>query len=92
MATLWKADGPANGRDFSLEELQGFVGGYFEIVVIDRETRMVVNEDGHALGLPVNGMGTQLYDDMARRNGHPGGAGGHQVVGDVLVCDRKEVL
>ena len=37
---------PANGRDFTLEELQKGVEGCIEIIDITDKTIMVVNEDG----------------------------------------------
>lgn len=64
-AILFEANGrvqgvfPANGTDFSLEELQGFVGGYIEIIDVTEKVIMVVNEDGKR-GLEPNGMATVL--------------------------------
>ena len=37
---------PANGRDFTLEELQKSVDGCIEIIDLTDKTIMVVNEDG----------------------------------------------
>jgi len=37
---------PANGRDFTLEELQKGVEGCIEIIDLTEKTIMVVNEDG----------------------------------------------
>lgn len=37
---------PANGRDFTLEELQRSVGGCIEILDLTPKTIMIVNEDG----------------------------------------------
>ena len=34
---------PANGSDFTLEEMQAIVGGYIELVELDGNTTMVVN-------------------------------------------------
>lgn len=51
-AILIKTDGrmqgvrPANGGDFSLEELQGFVEGCIEIIDLTPNVIMVVNEEG----------------------------------------------
>lgn len=36
---------PANGSDFTLEEMQAIVGGYIELVELDGSTTMVVNEE-----------------------------------------------
>lgn len=68
---------PKNGTDYSLEELQGFVGGYIEIVRIDDERLMVVNEEGKLNELPINSMATYLVREL--------------IVGDVLVCYANEV-
>lgn len=74
---------PANGKDFSLEELQEFVGGHIEIVFFDDKTCMVCNEEGKLNGLPINLAATAIYqikkdfEDM--------------IMGDVLICDRKKI-
>ena len=93
MALLVKADGSLSvvvpiGREFTLEELQGFVGGYIELLKIrggvdgygDFEM-MFVNEEGKLRGLPPNLIATALYV-----------YGAHDaVVGDVLLCTSGEV-
>ena len=89
MATLIKSDGkmneftPQSGVKFTLEELQKAVGGYIEIVHIDKDFDMVVNEEGKLLCLPINETATRLYrrvrytDDL--------------IVGDVLICNKQEL-
>lgn len=89
MAKLIKTDNsvtevsPKNGTDFSLEELQGFVGGYIEIVYpltgAPKGSILVVNEEGKLIGLPVNGIATGMmgFTDT--------------IVGDVLLCDTNQV-
>ena len=85
MATLIKATGeinevrPANGKTWSLKELQGFVGGYVEIVRLPANFPqvMVVNEEGTLDGLPANPIASQ----EAMR----------PIVGDVLICYSKEI-
>ena len=85
MATLIKSNGvqqevsPKNGTDFSLEELQGFVGGYIEIIYLDDTKIMVVNEEGKLNGLPYNERATAMVYFL------------DAIVGDVLVCESKEV-
>jgi hypothetical protein len=98
MAAWHKADGTtetvipsAPDGSLTLKELQGFVGGYIELVRLDDRRLMVVNEDGRSRGLPANAEGTRLYHEMAVRNGHPGGSGGFTIVGNVLVCSLKEM-
>lgn len=68
---------PKNGTDYSLDELQGFVGGYIEIIGIDAKSIMVVNEEGRLNNLPVN----EHASFLARMS----------IVGDVLVCLSKEL-
>lgn len=51
-ARLYKQNGeeiairPENGENFSLTELQGYVGGLIEIINLNSDRIMVVNEDG----------------------------------------------
>lgn len=48
---------PANGTDYSLKELQGFVGGLIQICR-GKEKIYVVNDEGKLMGLPINGEAT----------------------------------
>ncbi len=83
MAKLVKTNGevsevqPANGTDFSLEELQGFVGGMIELVDLPEDMLMVVNEEGLLLGLELNPVVWIIT--------------GRTIAGDVLVCRSDEV-
>ena len=88
MAKLIKASGevetikPKNGTDFSLEELQGYVGGYIEIVQLHKENTgniMVVNEEGKINNLPINHIASVLYGLR------------DTIVGDVVVCKSNQV-
>ncbi len=48
---------PADGKKFTLEELQGYVGGYIELVRLPRgngRATMYANEEGLLFGLAVN--------------------------------------
>lgn len=79
----WLVDGsitgypPANGKTYSLEELQAAVEGLIEIIPIpDRpELLMVVNEYGLFLKLPMN----EWASEVAQRG----------IVGAVLVCPKE---
>lgn len=86
---------PKTPPAFTLAELQGFVGGYIELLVLPWITRtgingsgepeslvMFLNEDGKRLGLPRNGFATSL----ARRVLQPH----DEIVGTVIVCTRDE--
>ncbi|SMM98643.1 hypothetical protein SPONN_2682 [uncultured Candidatus Thioglobus sp.] len=67
-ASLYKIEGdpvaikPVDGNDeFSVTELQTFVGGYLGFVKLSNGM-LVINDDGEALGLPRN--------EMASKNGY----------------------
>lgn len=51
---------PANGTDFTLEELQKIVGGYIEVVRLDDGAIMIINEEGKLHGLPPNERATRI--------------------------------
>lgn len=84
MAKIYKTTGevievePKNGKDFKAEELHEIVDGYFEIVNISLTQYMVVNEEGHLIGLPLNINATKLYKKDI-------------IVGDVLVCNKSQI-
>lgn len=84
MAKIYKTTGevievePKNGKDFKLEELKEVVQGYIEIVNISLTQYMVVNEEGHLIGLPLNINATKLYKKDI-------------IVGDVLVCNKSQI-
>lgn len=70
---------PKNGTDFSLEELQEFVGGCIEIVPLAYDLIMVVNEDGKLLDLPFNEEATKIHRIYT-------GSAFSYVVGNALIC------
>lgn len=72
-----KTVNPKNGENFSLDELQGFVGGLIEIVDYDGEIIMVVNKEGKGV-LPMNRRASQIL-------------GWDWVAGDVILCRSDEV-
>lgn len=37
---------PKNGSDFALEEAQGYVAGYIEVVYLSQDQIMIVDEEG----------------------------------------------
>lgn len=45
---------PADGKFYSLKQLQRMVGGYIETVKLPPDLLMVVNEEGRQLGLQMN--------------------------------------
>lgn len=75
---------PENKKDFSLKELQGYVGGYIELVSLSKTRMMVLNEEGKLNNLPVNPDATKLF-----HKAYP--AAFDFIVGNVLVCDKNLV-
>ena len=71
MATFYKVSGeieevkPENGKTFSYEELQGFVGEgsdkMVEIVPLPSGKSIIVNEEGKLIGLKKNENATALW-------------------------------
>lgn len=70
---------PANGSDFQLEELQGYVDGRIEIINLTDKVIMVLNEEGKDV-LPLNVMATVMA--KARRAIFPW----DYICGDVVMC------
>ena len=93
MATLIKADGtqteiqPQNGTDFSLEELQKYVGGYIQVISLrnQEDEILVLNEDGKNHHCPLNTTATELAL-FNRAIFH-----WDCIVGDVVLCKSEEV-
>lgn len=73
---------PDNGQDFTLEELQGHVGGLIEIVEIPNGHILVVNEEFIINELPFNPVGTSLA-----RATNPEA----YICGDVVLCASEMV-
>jgi len=76
MATKIKWDGTESQINLKNHTLQELVGGYAELVSCG-EKRMLVNEDGRRLDLPMNKKASKLA--------------GQIIVGDVVVCTSEEI-
>lgn len=88
MATLVKADGThieykPTGDTFTLKELQEAVGGYIEIIHIDKEYDMVVNEEGKLYQLPINDVATRIFQRTRYTQDY--------IVGNVLICNKNQL-
>ena len=87
---LIKTDGsvqkvqPANGSDFTLEELQGFVDGLIEIIDIGSDMIMVVNEEGKGV-LEPNTTATVIARAMMAISPHD------YIAGNALMCPSDMV-
>ena len=73
---------PANGSDFTLNEVQEIVGGYIECVNLDDDTIMIVNENGKFEQTP-NLVATIIaVKKRAIRDGD-------YISGNAIVCDTS---
>lgn len=73
---------PKNGSDFSLEELQKFVGGTIELITL-RRGYMVINDSGKLDNLPSNLVASLMYKYNVFQNDY--------ICGDVLLCRQTEI-
>lgn len=78
----WENVQPANGTDFTLEEVRAVVGGYVELVRLWDGRLMLINEEGKLYGLPLNAEATRLF--LVERDSYD------VIVGDALVCDNDQ--
>ena len=70
---------PADGSVFTLDELQGYVGGYIEAHRLLDGRWMILNEEGW--DLPPNEIATVMAPHLV--------TGGKGITGDVVVCDAS---
>ena len=75
---------PKNGRQFTLPELQGFVGRYIEAVPLSSGQIMWLTERRKLKRLPFNGVATAIAHEWS------GIARSDSIVGDVLIASRTE--
>lgn len=83
MATLYTPDGvqavvkPRKGTHLMLDEAQGLVGGYVEVVPTSKKgVILLINEDGLSQGLALNRQVVTKWDLY--------------VVGNAIECKRSE--
>jgi hypothetical protein len=87
MAILIKANGrkknvyPDNKTDFSLKELQKYVGGSIQMVETKDNRIIVMNEEGKIKGLMPNRRATKIYQYGLY----------DYIVGDVLVVQKNQI-
>lgn len=90
MATLIKTDGtktevhPKNGVDFQIEELQGYVDGYIDIVNLRNGEILVINDDGKDR-YDANNTATEIAQK------HNAIFWWDYLCGDVVLCKDEEV-
>ena len=66
--TITQSVAPKNGHDFTLDEMQAFVGGHIEFVHLDDDMILCINEEGKLLELPPNRIAT-VYASPYLRDG-----------------------
>lgn len=79
---------PLNRKTFSLEELQGFVGGTIFIAGMPSGLCMVGHDEGKLIGLPANERASELWREEYPIMDYPHNNDG-LIVGDVLVTPSK---
>ena len=76
---------PANGSDFSAEEIHELIGGHFELVPLKNDMMLLVDEEGKIKSQEYNVMATAVakenciypFNDF--------------IAGDALLCNSIEV-
>jgi len=92
MATHIKADGtkqtvtPANGHEFTLEEIRGYIGGYLEGISLTTSLSIYLDEEGRLKNKPYNEVAT--HELWKYRNDHR--ISRTTLVGDVLIASTRE--
>lgn len=78
---LQKKVDPANGTDFSIDELNEFVDGYIEILHIG-DKLLVCNEEGKLQNLQYNATATCIINAAGIKD---------YIVGNALFCDKDKI-
>lgn len=92
MAQHIKTDGtvtdvtPANGKKFTLQELQGFVGGLIELIELGNGRLMFCHEESKLVAEPKS----NLLANLIIYKINPEWCRHDYVAGDVLVCSELE--
>ena len=73
---------PQNGSYFTLEELQGFVEGYIELVYLPEQKIMVLNEEGKVNWLDENVEATMIAQKAGLAD---------IIVGNVLIINQDQI-
>ncbi len=81
---------PKYGTNFTLEELQQYVGGYIEILHPPSKYNaiLIINEEGKLLNLPLNPLASQIWQDGSDK-GSP--RSDDFVVGNAVLCGEDQI-
>lgn len=89
MAKLYKTTGevieitPKNGKKFTLEEAQEYVGGYVELVELKHREQLICNEEAICYDMPYNKKASEVLAETY-------GPHCQDLFGDVIHCLKKE--
>ena len=95
-ATHLKANGeshiiePKNGTDFTLKEMQDYVGGTIDLVKLTDGMIFVLNDDGKLEGLEMNEQATKYFKLAYPIEKYPHN-NDELIVGDVIYCHKSMV-
>ena len=74
-------------RELTLEELQGIVGGYIQVVEINNgKTHIIMDEEGKLKNKSINEEATKIWEDWY------GSPLPDVIVGDAVVLTKKALL
>lgn len=73
-----------NGKKFSLDEMQKYVGGLIDLIRFPDGRTMIVNDEGKLDDLPVNGKASAIFRRQFPIEKYPHNNDGI-IVGDVLI-------
>lgn len=82
---------PVDGKNFSLKELQDYVGGsrVIDIQDLPKSNRvMILDDNGKCEGQPKNEKATEIWKEEYPIEEYPFN-NDELIVGDVVVCDNK---
>ncbi len=80
---------PEQGKQFTLKELQGLVGGTVDLAYMPSGNVMYLNDNGKLKGLPMNEKASEIWQKEYPLNKYPINNDG-LIVGDVLIMSREE--
>jgi hypothetical protein len=92
---LIKTDGsevivePENGKRFTLEELQFFVGGTIDVQIIPDGRAIYLNDNGKNEGLEVNEKASRIWQEAYPIEQYPFNNDG-TIVGEVLILSKED--
>lgn len=84
MATIIKTDGKIiklNNPTF--KDLQTAVNGYVEIIALDKDNKMIVNDEGRLSGLPINKTATETLQRHHKQKTI-------DILGDAVVLNKND--